>query len=1014
MNLTRPTASALGGLMVAAMVLTVPARAQDGDDLGTLVSKSLEAMNAQKWPEALAMLDSAVKRFGGNAKLYGPQFGVIYYRKGICEMKLKMWAEAMKSFEICYREFPNAGSDVKAGGGNVYHKKALLKWGEAALGAEDWALAIRQFKKYLEEKEKSESYPLGTFQINMAICHYRLLKIPEGNGFLETAIKNKYDPVYNVPEAGIVAAFQALVVAVIEKNNEQALLDFVAKNRADITLEPFEMTDFTKLYMKLAADAIAVDMERAAMRLYQLVPTTEAAIQDTKLRVEALSFRPGIKDGGRMISTKVLTENLARLGADRSANKIPEITTLAAAAFLHEQDGNTRGAYAAYEQLELYFPKAAKREDNLYNLVRTSSIIGEVFQTEVYGQSFLKVFPNSKYVPQVRRMLLSSLFYEGEYATCIEVASVMISTLAKPSKEHDICLHVLGGSYYYTGVFDKAQPLLSEHVKLYPESQFTEAARYFEASNYSRLQEWDKSASLLDAFFAKYPDPKSNIFYPFALYDRANCHYAKDEYQPALDKLNRLDADFPNAEVMEMALNLRGNVQQSLKLPEDAEKSYLAAVKLAKTRGNDAVVGEALYYLVAMLGEQKKGDKEPNPRLKDAVPFADEFWKTYAEESIYKAQMAVAQMAALDFVGRGDEALGMLQTVITEMATSENTTGLEAAINSYTDAYLAKDKNDKPKHTPEELKTHYLEFPGIRATDKEARAILRMAVIGVYEGVLKEAKTDDEKSKAQAMIKVLFRDLKSEFNPKDLTNFILVRVGDFIRKSANPAEALPFYDQAIGSEDQSNRFAALLGRADVYTRTGGAGQLDKAITDFERVFKDSQDKSEKEQALFGLVTAMMVKKEYPEAAEKAKEYLNGAHNKRNAEVSMMLAQSYDERGEVNDAIAAYAKVWGAYTGYVRISAPAMKRWMELSWTRDLAARTNDQGDAAVGDHQGAYNGGAGYIEGTSRPDFQAKMTEEDIILWKQVEALVKKYESDPAIKSLAQQKKENEANRRRR
>ena len=34
MNLTRPTASALSGLLVASMVVTVPARAQEGDDLG--------------------------------------------------------------------------------------------------------------------------------------------------------------------------------------------------------------------------------------------------------------------------------------------------------------------------------------------------------------------------------------------------------------------------------------------------------------------------------------------------------------------------------------------------------------------------------------------------------------------------------------------------------------------------------------------------------------------------------------------------------------------------------------------------------------------------------------------------------------------------------------------------------------------------------------------------------------------------------------------------------------------
>ncbi len=1009
MNFIRPSAvAALGGILAVTMVLAVPARAQEGDDLGGMVTKSLAAMNAEKWEEGLAILTNAINRFGKigkPAELFGPQFGVLYYRKGVCEMKLKRWPEAMKSFETCYRDFPNAGG--KAGGGNVFHKKALLKWGEAAMGAEDWALAIRQFKKFLEERDKViDTFAQGTFYINMSIAHYKLGKIPEGNENLEIAIKNKES--FPTPDAGIVAGFQALVEAVIEKENEQALLDFVAKNRADISLEPFESTEFSKLYMKLAADAIAADMPRAAMTLYQLIPATEAAVDDTKVRIAALSDMRGVRDGGRVIKTKELVDNLKLLEADNRGIKSPDITKLAAAAFLHEGAGNTRGAYAAFEQLELYFPKAEKREDNLYNLVRTASIISEVITTEKYGQFFLKTFPNSKYVPAVRRMLLSSLFYEGEYATCIEVASAMIDSLEKGSKEHDICLHVLGGSYYYTGEFEKAQPLLDQHVEKYPESQFAEAALYFQASNLSRLQFWPKSAQLLDAFFTKFPDMKTNIFYSFALYDRANCHYALDEYDKALERLSLLEKEFPNAEVMEMAMNLMGNVQQSLKNPEGAEKAYLAALKLAETRGNANVAGESLFYLVALLGEHKKGEKEPNPRLKDAVPYADKFWKEYGQDSVYKTQMAVAQVAALDAVGRGEEALNRLQAVITEIATSGHTGGLEAAINSYTEAYLNK-------HTPEELKNHYYEFPGIRAGDKEARAVLRIAVIGVFEEVAKKNSQDEQKLRsANAMIKVLFQELKNDFSPKEFTNYILVNVGDYLRKNTStPREALPYYDEVLGRPDQSYRFGALFGRGDVLARSADPAELDKAIADFDRVITDSQDKAERESSLFRKIEAQMAKKDYVPAAESAKLYLDREKNsfsKYSAQVGFLLAQSYDERGEINDAIAMYMKVWSAHLGFVKVSAPAIKRWMELMWQRNLPPRPTEN---VPSDRQGAYDGGAKFIDATTRPEFQSKMTDEDKALWNEVASLVKQYEADPGIKSLAQQKKERDAGRRR-
>lgn len=118
MKLTRPSVvSALGGILAVSMMLAVPARAQEGDDLGGMVTKSLAAMNADKWEEALAILTNAINRFGKvgkPAELFGPQFGVLYYRKGVCEMKLKRWMEAMKSFETCYRDFPNAGGKAAA------------------------------------------------------------------------------------------------------------------------------------------------------------------------------------------------------------------------------------------------------------------------------------------------------------------------------------------------------------------------------------------------------------------------------------------------------------------------------------------------------------------------------------------------------------------------------------------------------------------------------------------------------------------------------------------------------------------------------------------------------------------------------------------------------------------------------------------------------------------------------------------------------------------------------------
>lgn len=991
------------------MLLTssLPLSAAEGDDLGALVNKGLAAMKAGQWEEALANNTEAVERYGKSLKttlqLYGPQFGNIWYRKGISELKLNKFEDAMKSFETCYKDYPNGG-DVPPGGGNLFNKQALLKWGEAAMGAENYELAITQWKKFLEERDKDrDKYPQGAFHINMAICHYRLAKIPEGSEHLEIAITNK--DTFPTANSSILAGFQSLVAAAITAQDQQVLLDFIVKNRGELMVPPFEMQRFSKLFMKLAGDAISVEMLKAALDLYQFVPSTQVAIDDLRSRIASMGTLPRIQDGATELDKAELEKDLAALESEQRGNKSIEMIRLVALAYIHESNGNVHGAYGAYYQLENYFPKAEKREDNLYHLVRTSSLISNVTATQKYGELFLKEFPDSPHKPNVQKLMLSSLFFDGKYETCIEIASDIIDNKRVPegSPEHDLALFVLGGSYFYTGQYDKAAPLLDQHVEKYPESIFAMSAAYFQGSNVSRLQYWTKAASLLDAFLTKYKDASNQSYTPLALYDRANAHYAEDQPDGALEKLDRAITEFPDSPVTDQAYNLRGNVFQGEDELEKAEESYLKAIDISKVRRNDGVTGEALYYLTAMLGDVKKGE-EPGPRVKDAVPYADEYWEKYSEGSPYQAQVAVAELAAFEAVGRGEEGLERLQKVISSMAKLPEAYGLEAAINSYTEAYLKS-------HTPQQLKDHYYDFPEISSQDKAARALLRIAIIGVFEEVVKNSEKEDAKRNAGAMVTTLFQNLKTDFDLKDLSNYILVKLGDYLRtNTAAPREALPYYDEALTRQDQSYRFGALLGRADVYGKSAQEADLAKALEDFGRILADSQEKKEQEFALYRIIEIEMKKGDFAAAAKRANEYLNKdekagpvyGFTKYPPQVGFILAQSFDKRGMVDDAISMYVKVWSAHMGNIQVSAPAIQRWMELSFKRNKISSD----PKVASDRQGAYNGGWRYIDLTSR--FKDKMTPEDRVLWDEVEKLVAKYVADPGVKSMEQIKAEEE------
>ncbi len=1007
MNSITSIRRSFGIVLLALCAFCAPVQAQA---LADMHKEALDNMKVGKWAEAHAVLAKATNTFDKRAlQLFGPRFGWFWYHRGYCEIKLNQFDDAMKSFEKCYTKYKNvAPKEGQAPSSNLYNKKSLLMWGHSAKGAEEWATSIRMYKKFLAERDANrDKYEKGVFYINMAINHYKLNKIKEGNGYLETAIKGKVS--FPTPNKGIMAAFNVMVAAVIEKKNEPALLDFLAKNRAHIKLEPFEAHEFSSLFMKLAQDARSAEMIRSTFELYSLVPSTVAAIDDIKSRLTMLgSHDRTIRDGSMIVNKGDLSKSSTELEKADTLGKVNEIYAYLNTAVLHEEDGNIRGAFAVYEQLELYFPKAKvfrdkkvspAREDNLFNLVRTSAVIGEVLTTEHYGSIFLKAFPNSKHVKEVRRMMLTSLFFNGEYDKCVEVAEVMLPKLTKPSKQHDVCLFVLGGSKHYLGEFHEAQPLLNEYISTYKKSKDADKIRvlatsYFHAANYSRLQEWSKSAALLDAFLKEYPDAKSNVYYPFALFDRANCHYAENETEDAYTKVTRVETEFPGVSVMEQALALKGNILEGLKKPGEAEEYYHKALALAEQKKNDLVSGECLFYLTALIGKEKIGKGE-NPRVAEAVPFYTKFWERYGASSPFKAKVAVAGIPAMRKVGKIEEALEKLQGVIASLSKVPGTPGLEEAIGSYTEEYLKE-------NTPDELKDHYYAFPGIDSRDMATRALLRIAIIDVFEGVYATAdkEKDEKKSRdAKARIDVLFKELRDTFKPKDLSNFILVKVGNFIRKkTTKPEAARVYYEEALNRKtDQSHKFAAIFGLADVNAK-GTKSQKAEAIKLLQRVIADSDEASEKEEASYLTASIYFDSGDYDKAVATATEYINNkTYRQYKVQARMLLGSAHDKAGRVDDALVSYQSIWGPSMGAIRYSAPAIKRWMEILWTR---GGNNTSGKS---DKQYAYENGHDYIRLTTNA--AKKATRDEQAVRDEVAELVKDYEANTETTPIVEEKK---------
>lgn len=992
--------------MTLFLVGTTNSHAQDVLGVGEYRTKAITSMEAGNWPEALQFIDGAIKSYDERAMtLYGGKFGWFWYFKGVCELKLKKNADAATSFETCYTKYPS-NKEESAGGGstgsdNFFHKTSLIKWGDALKASGDYAAAIAKYKQFLKEREKKDKYDKGMLEINLSYCHSKTKQLGVAISHLENAIKVKKST-KSPPNKAIMSAFYVLADSAIDAKDEKVILKFLNDHRGDISLNPARMREFVPLFMTLSSKAYQAGMKGASTQFYGMIPGSLQMEDDIQAYLNAVgSYTRPIRETNGTISKEELEADLKKVTDRTAKDDGPEVTSLAAAAFVHEQVGNVHGAYTAYRQLEEFYPKRPKREFQLYQLTRTSSLVGDVLETLDYGETFLKDYPSSEHEESVQSLMLTGLFQKGKYEKVLVVASEMLPDLEPGEKQHDICQHVLGASHYYLGHFDKAHPLLKKHVEEYGEkSLFKAAVYYLYAANLSRLQEWELSAKNLDIYMEKFPTTEGNPYLSFAFYDRANCHYSLEEMNEALSKLETLEKKYSDSAIMDAALNLRGNIYQAEDDVAKAEVAYRKAFELAESRSNGGIAGEAAYYLVALLGGEKLG-KEDNTRMAEAIPFYDVYWEKYAAGSPFKAQMAVAGVLSLSSSGRSKEALETLQGVIAQMAKNPGARGIEEAINSYTEAYLKE-------HTPEQLKEHYYNFPGIDSGDKATLALLRIAIIGVFEDELKAARTAKDQSrvdKAEANIKVLFNKLDTDFKPADLSNYILVRVGDYLRlNTSDPRKALKYYEQIINGKNPEHRFAAIFGYAEILGNSDNAEDQKKALDQLELVYKDSPEKEEKEKSLYRIITTLANQGNWAGLDKRAREYKDREkkYNKFLAHVSYLLALSYDKRNMSDDAHREYVSFRGPNYGLIKYSAPATKRIIEIVWKRNRPASEK----IPKSDRQMAYEDGWNFVNSTER--ILDKLSDEEVKMRNEVQKLVEQYEKSGQITDMATIKKQAE------
>lgn len=306
------------------------------------------------------------------------------------------------------------------------------------------------------------------------------------------------------------------------------------------------------------------------------------------------------------------------------------------------------------------------------------------------------------------------------------------------------------------------------------------------------------------------------------------------------------------------------------------------------------------------------------------------------------------------------------------------------ALDIYTKTHL------RLHNDPEKLTKHYNELLDWHPPSKIA-ALLRIALIGVYEEQATAAKNPkaEAKLKAEAMVKVLFVDLQSSFPLKNLSGYTLLRIGDYLRKQTDsPKDALPYYEEGLTRPDvfykTSSHFgiAAILGR-----KQSSKIDKQKALKSLDYIINHEPKRQTRICALRRKTIVLARLDAWPQVSTHAERFL--VWGQRDSEIAFLLAQSYERCGKRDDAIGAYTHVLSDYIGVVHHSAPAVGNLIRLLNERDRAH-----------DKQLAYDLGRQYHQKIK--ELVPEMTAAEKQSFNKVGGLLNELEADPAVRMVVE------------
>ena len=295
-------------------------------------------------------------------------------------------------------------------------------------------------------------------------------------------------------------------------------------------------------------------------------------------------------------------------------------------------------AKLSYQAAANYRITPAVTEEASYNYTlctyESSSALGESVHA---FNDFLHQFPDSKYEGRIYELLSSALMQSKNYAAAIATLDSIDNPTPKMKETKQYLRYQLGADNFLQGKMQQAVEWMTEVIAHQSESDtYTTEAYYVRAEADYRLRAYQACEADLSAFFAR-PDAKKSENYMIAQYLQGYSAFSQAKYEAAKEAFSRyIDGTIATEATYADALNRIGDCYFNARQFSQAI-SYYTQVSNLQAAGADYALFQRGYALGLM---HRYNDKVTVLKeLLTRYPKSD-----YADDGIYEIARAQLQM----------------------------------------------------------------------------------------------------------------------------------------------------------------------------------------------------------------------------------------------------------------------------------------------------------------------------------------------------------------------------------